>query len=385
ETLNVLFTRHAAGQLSSTHQLEIRKMDPLMDFESDALKQSERYKTVPEKKESDKRMAEHYWENIFKDVESVDNEMIDKTGQMAGKFHFWSSLNPISFLKSVNNEISSAGFNGFIEFYNGNRDIRRGFLRKYYDKRYYENYSKVEPYLPRGKNIIKAKSSLPGYFLLGMGLQLIYLGLVFFLGFLLYRRYMFPSAEKGISLSEVSYHIPMGVLARMCINCRNLRNQVLNVFHGHGSGYSGELAVGGKNMVTGSRADLSYLINPLKIPGTARLSSFRVLAGLAKGDDAGLEFPEGLRYFKDLEDVEQVKLILTIAELQGRSIWLLDDLLKGLENKAELKEMVEVLKSEGKVVIDFVTDTGSLVEPGISISTVRTKAGYKTTTKNLVS
>ncbi|MCP5050166.1 MAG: hypothetical protein GY940_23575, partial [bacterium] len=145
ETLNVLFTRHAAGELSSIHQLEIRKMEPLMDFEGEVIKESSKYKTAPEKKESDKRMSEHYWENIFKDVESVDNEMIERTGRMVEKFHFWSSFNPISFLKSVNNEISSAGFNAYMELYKGCRDIRRGFLRRYIDMIFYKTYSKVEP------------------------------------------------------------------------------------------------------------------------------------------------------------------------------------------------------------------------------------------------
>ena len=51
---------------------------------------------------------------------------------------------------------------------------------------------------------------------------------------------------------------------------------------------------------------------------------------------------------------------------------------------ADFADCTERVDGEGKVIIDFVTDIGSLVEPGLLISTVRTKKGYETTTKSLL-
>ncbi|MCP5054885.1 MAG: hypothetical protein GY940_47405 [bacterium] len=373
ELLNVMFTRQAAGSLNSTHQLEIRKMGKLMDFERDALKQSSRYKSVPKKKESDRLMAEYYWTDIFKDIESIDNKTIHKTEQLVDRFHFRSIFNPISFLKSVNNEISSVGFNGFIALHKRIRDIRRGFLRKYYDKRFYENYSRVEPYLPKGKNIIKAKSSLPRYFLLGVAIQLFYLLLVLFPGYIRFRRYMFPPPEKGIAFDHLTINIIKGIINRLDIGCSNLRSQVLNVLYGNKKKSHLELLVDNQEIAEAPGNGSVYVPNVAKIPGTTRLVSLAATAGVMGAP--GLI--RGKKVFGQLGEEEKVKLLLRLAIIQNKHIFILDDFLKRTTSKAEIIQLVEELKADGVSIIDFVSDTGSLLQPGKIILILRRNGGYR--------
>jgi len=78
EILNVVFSKKAEANMKSIYKHEMQKTDKLMEFEKEALKNTGRYETIPEKIESDRRMAEHYWENVSKDIEKLGKGILNR-------------------------------------------------------------------------------------------------------------------------------------------------------------------------------------------------------------------------------------------------------------------------------------------------------------------
>ena len=194
EILNVTVSKNAAARMKSRYKHEIQKIEILMEFEKLALEHArdQRYKTEAEKFQSDKKFAEYWWDHKFQKVEKLEAEMVEKTAEIAGQFQLLSIFNPVTFYRSVNNEISSRGYNTYIRFYKENRAIQKGFLRFYLNKRFYENYAKVEPYLARGENMARAFPGLPRYFWAGLLLCFFYTGCGLCFSFFSFKRGVFP-------------------------------------------------------------------------------------------------------------------------------------------------------------------------------------------------
>ncbi|MCK4762023.1 MAG: hypothetical protein KAW12_07480 [Candidatus Aminicenantes bacterium] len=139
--------------------------------------------------------------------------MIEKIEKNVKRFYIWSIINPITFYRSVNNELGSKGYNEYLRFYKDCMDKQKGFLRFYYDNKLKGN-PKVVSFLKDGDFIFYAKPSLPAYFGLGLVVQLFWIVLLFAGGYILFSRSIYPKpvsakAFKGFKTID----IPAGKLA----------------------------------------------------------------------------------------------------------------------------------------------------------------------------
>lgn len=353
EMLNLAFSYKSVGVIKSTYKLESEKMDKLMNFEREALKESDRYNTKEEKLESDKRMAEHYWNNIYEGIEQLDIRTINHITLLAKRFHLLSLFSPVTFFKSVNNEISSLGFNGFLELYKGNREKKRGFLRYVFDKRFYKNYSTVSPYLPKGKAIIAAKSGLPNYFGIGMITNLFYILLALFFAYLRFIKYIFPTVSKESTI-DTSLFFNRGELAHVCFNEPYLKDPFINVFLGQSTGIPGKITLDGKEQtpLDIKKASIFYLPTITKFPSNIRAKS---LLSLAQNDGPLPQLNFDLdQPFGKLSTLEKINLFFIQPKLRKSDIIIMDDIADGVVMSVELFEQVGKLKEEsGALIIDF--------------------------------
>jgi ABC-type transport system involved in multi-copper enzyme maturation permease subunit len=283
EVLNLIFSRKAEVQMKSLEEYQIQKNEKLQVFEKEALKDTGRYKTIPERNEFERKRIEHYWNVVSIDIKKLDLQMIDKTEEISRQFQAASIFNPVTFYKSVNNELGSKGFNSYNRFFRENLEIQRGFLRKVFDKRYYENYTKVGPYLPFEKLVVKAEPGLPAFFTAGILLNLFYLLIAIFWGSTGFKRLMFPKPEATGGYKEVKLDCQQGNIEVVTSDNQDLYAQVVNVLFGIPRDFNGKITVDGQSVVNSQIKPVVYVPGQDKIPGNFRVNDLFNLAAKLPG------------------------------------------------------------------------------------------------------
>jgi ABC-type transport system involved in multi-copper enzyme maturation permease subunit len=374
EVLSVIISNTAAANMKSAYKHEIRKIEKLMQFEKEAFEYSGRYKTREEKIEADKRMGERWWDKDFQEIEKLEAEMFEKTREIARNFHFWSIFNPVTHYKSVNNELSSRGYNAYMEFAGENQKIQKGFLRYYLDKKRYESYTKVVPYLSKEQLVSHSKVSLPAYFVPGLILNLAIICGVLFIAYFRFNRFLFPLPQKDIKLDGLEYNLANGKHYRLIIHCPNLKNQLLNVFYGRIKNFTGKVTMDGENAVTPEKKDIVYIPNVCRIPGAIKVRTF---FSLVKGfDAAGLDVDKN-KTLARLTHMERLKLLFSLAGVKNSRVYILDDYVDGLDYDIKvIRELVLPIKEAGKIVIELASLPHTILEPDTVVYHYRDESGY---------
>ncbi|MGD2092735.1 MAG: hypothetical protein PVH61_41595 [Candidatus Aminicenantes bacterium] len=278
EVLNLVFSRQAEINIKSLETHQIQKNELLLPFEKKALKDTGRYDSQQEKKESDRKSAEHYWDVVSKKIRAIDLEMIRETREISRQFQYWSIFNPVTFNRSVNNELGSKGFNSYNCFFRENLVVQRGFLRRVFDKRYYENYTRVEPYLPFEKLVVKAEPGLPMYFSAGILVNLFYLALAILWGYPGFKGFMFPRAEAPGGYDRVDIDCRHGSIVSLTVDNQDLYLQVVNGLLRRSPDFNGKITVEGQNIINADGQAVVYVPGQDKIPGNFRVKDLFNLA-----------------------------------------------------------------------------------------------------------
>lgn len=386
EVLNIVIAKEASANMKSMYKHEIQKTEKLMEFEREALKRTGRYDTVEEKKESDRQMAEYYWNYVSKDIDKLEFEMIEKSEENARKFHFCSIFNPVTFYKSVNNELSSKGYNMYMKFYRGNKEIQKGFLRFYFDRRFYENYSKVEPYLAAGENIFPASPSLPAFFVEGLAVSFLYIVIGLFFSYFRFKCRVYPYQNRE-AFQNLKIMLKKGIYITLNVFDQVFTPQFLKVFWGKCQKFIGQVTLDGKSIVNKKKKVFAYIPSPGKIPGGIKVSLFvTVLAGLLKpGKDIIQKLKAQLgndllsRHMRDLSQKEIAGLLLKLAQLKQPAIYIIHDLLKDMPecDKSEMMDTLYDLKNSGCLTIDIISGSGVNIIPDMHAQIVCRHSTYE--------
>lgn len=168
------FTSKRAEKITPINELEWTKLKIYSDWENEWIKKEGTRKLSDEVTEKVKDYMNHYKENELKKLQELEDKMISQMENNARFYQFLSNLFPTSYYQSVNNEISSRGYNELIEFNRYSQKLKIDFVNMIIDKEYFTGYSKVETFSKNNANIYKAHPGLPADFLLGFIMTLIY-------------------------------------------------------------------------------------------------------------------------------------------------------------------------------------------------------------------
>ena len=390
EILNVAFSNKAAANMKSRYKHEIQKIEKLMEFERLALAHARdtRYKTEEEKFQSDKTFGEQWIHDKFKDIEKIDGEMADKTGVNARNFQFWSIFNPVTFYKSVNNELSSKGYYTYNRFYRENQAIRKGFLRYYLNKRFYENYAKVEPFLSGEASLVHAGPGLPAYFGLGLGISLLYLVFSFYFSLFRFNARVYPRPGKVNAAPGFHLDLKPGKYININVHVREFIHQLLNVLNGKGEDFTGKVTIDGLNAGARKRNSV-YLPAPGTLRGGIKAGSYIDITGrlMNLGNEEIRECKAGLgpgiieKRLDDLDTSGKALVMFKLALLKGAGIFICHDFLKQVNGIAYtlIRDEINKLKSRGIIFVDLVSGHGNNMEPDVNASVRPGETGYEIT------
>lgn len=173
-TLAVIIN-NKAEKMTPVNDIELAKLKVYSDWEKEWIKEEGTRKIGDKVTEKVKDYMIHYKENELKKLQKLEDKLIDQMEKNARFSQFLSGLFPTTYYQSVNNEISSRGYNELIKFNRYAQKLKIDFVNMVIDKEYFTGYSTVDVFNKNDGNIYKAHPGLPAYFFLGFIMTLLYI------------------------------------------------------------------------------------------------------------------------------------------------------------------------------------------------------------------
>lgn len=341
EIINVIFSRLADANIKSFYAHEIKKVEKLMNFEKETYDKigTGRY-SKQQMIDIEREAGEDWYTNEYGDLEKQEKEMLANTDKLIKQFQLVSIINPATYYKTVNGELSSKGFNAYRMFYKSIFEGQKKFLRYYLDERWKENYKpKIEHILKNDEIVLKSKPSLPYYFLAGIFVSLLYIVGAFLFSSYREKKFLFPPIQGKTEKLDIQFNKGEDVLIIIDEQSADLLSSVMNG-EVDVDQFDGKITVNGESIVTKKKDDHFYFPKLKKLPGNLSANSLAALAKIPAGDIAG-------KRLKDIEFEKIFKLMLNIAKSKKKEIYVLN-LDIPLENYELISEFKEELKSFSK-------------------------------------
>jgi len=360
-----------ANKITSAYNLEQKKLILLSKFEKKALDDAQRYTNMEVIKEKEREFVDDYWNNEFQEILSYEEAMQRDMKENLKYYQKLSLIFPTTFYMSVHKEIGSRGYENFFNFYHYIRKLQQEFVRFYFKKRYYSNYSTIESFIKGDENLFYATSKLPGYFKQGLLIMLLYTFLVIAFSYYRFRQYLFTIPDKeGPDPNKLDLRMNKGESVVLLTTAKSIIDPLYTIFSGPVKNFKGRVKISGTDLAKKKdrkKEDFVYLCQPEKIPGSIRvldfLSFFRkiipnpsvnILEIMNEMDIGNL----GKKRFLELEDKEKGKILIAAARMKEARLYIIHDFVKGMpiDFIIEFKAMVKKLKSEGASILYLTND-----------------------------
>lgn len=342
-----------ADVITPVYRMEMEKFKILSDFEKKYIQKVGPLTHDKEVTPAIKEMIPSAWNNEFIKILALEEDMRNQMKKNISLFQGLSMLFPSSFYVSVNNEISSRGYENLIDFYEYVHKLKRGFVEFYIDKVYFSNFTKVEPFLKSDKNVFPAQSRLPGYFTIGLLVTLFYIIGLFRVSYYRYKKALFSPQENGDTIpGKIDLDLQKGQFKVLVSESKSFKNQLFNRYSLSEEGKKGEFF---------------YICHPENFPGDIKFGDFflfikRFLQSAGKGIGEFKIPPEmkaiaGKKYNR-LKNHEKGEIILEILRMKLNGIYLVHNVARGMpiEFTVQLKEKMQQLKEEGALVLYITPD-----------------------------
>lgn len=353
--------------ITPIYKLEMEKLKILMDFERRTMEQAGISKHG-EQDDSERKIILSYWNNEYVKIQALEENMENQMEANISLSQKLSMFFPSTFYLSVTNEVSSRGYENFIDFYKVVRELKRKFFKFYMDKVYFSNFSKVEPFVKkRDENIFPAQSRLPRNFIAGVSINFFYVVVLLWLSHSFFRRslFMLPKNESPGSFPR-NVKLKKGEFKVLVSEGDLFKDQLFNLFSGETGefkrkGFAGEILIDDVDITAEKNRDnFLYLCHPEDIPGDIKASDFlfltRRLLGV-KNKKPNMK-AIGRKKFSRLQNHEKGEVLLAVLDMKGKGIYLVHDAARGMpiEFTVQLKEKMAALKEEGALVLYLTPD-----------------------------
>ncbi len=360
-----------ANHITSAYNLEQKKLQLLSDFENKALDEAQRYTSMKERKESERRLVESYWNNEFQKIQAYEKKMQKDMKDNLKFYHKLSMLAPTTFYLSVHDEISSKGYENFFNFYQYIQRLQREFVRFYFNRRFYTNYGEIESFVKDDENVFYARSRLPEYFAPGLVLTIFYIAILTIVSYYRFKLCLFVSPDKeGPDPNKMDLQIKRGESVVLLTTAPTVINQLYNVLSGFGNRFKGRVTINGIDIASNEKrkkADFIYLCQPDKIPENIKAGDFVLFfkklldtpeAEMQRLNDRLALEEIGRKNFRDLKDNEKGKILFFIAQLKNSHLYMIHDFVRGmpLHFIVEFKDQVKKLKEAGASILYLSND-----------------------------
>jgi len=358
--INEVLSSQAISQTKSLYSHEMQKLKIILKQSVLVSKEVTKLKSIPEKIEAVKKWNEIAWNSTFKEIEKLETEMMSGIKDQAERLYLMNAFTPVSFYSSVNNEISSRGYNFLIDFYKYVQEKQKGFVRYYFDH-IFDDYTKIEPFMTKDDYVFQAKPSLPKYFGLGLLINTLYIVLALFLSFFFFKKSVWVKPERPRVYSKVNLSFKKGKSYLFKQTAPDLADRIYSVLKGHPESYSGGVSIDGQKLVKGKELDFIYLPDPDKMCGDMKVVNYvRLIGGLTGTGhlelDKLMKENEAIadKKFAELPRLDKMLLLAKLVSLKKSKTLLMVDFTIMLEEDADLGNIWTLLEEPGRMMIQII-------------------------------
>ncbi len=367
-----LFIGNRAKSIMPVYKLEIEKLKILMDFEKKVIEGIGVFEMGEKVTDSRRDLILSYRRNEFKKIQALEEEMMSQMRENISLFHKLSSFFPTTFYLSLNNEISSRGYESLIDFYQCVLQLKREFFQMYLDKVYFSNYSEIESFVKEGnENIYQCRPRLPKYLPLGFAMNLFYIFILTFISYTQFKKSLLSLPRKKENVLEAKdVRLKKSQFREWEVDNDLFASQLYAYFANQSKalmkkGYSFKISMDEEIVLIQGKIeqlDFIYLLHPKKIPGDIKTKHyFHLVRGLMKvSKERGKEIirlnelaPVMNKRIRDLNKIELGNLFLSLLDMKAFAIYVLNNCTTGMtvEFAIQLKELLEEFLYKGAVIL----------------------------------
>ena len=330
-----------ADNIMSDFHLELEKLKTLMKFEKRAIDQEGRFKHSTRNSEQVRELVESYWNVEFKTIRAFEKKMENDMRENSSFLQELSLLFPSTFYLSSCREVSSHGYNDFIDFYVNAQKLKEHFVRFYLNKVFYSNFSTVESFINKDENIFQGTSSLPLNFFTGVMINGLYLIILLFISYFRVKNILFVSKKrKNVKNDELQIILEKGKCTVCVTSSHKIRDIIFSFFSGRGNDlFAGKVEIDGEQIRGKIRSDFIYLCHQEHIPGDIKAGDFfsfcrRILRIPLKDSEEvkkKLDMKANARKrFSDLSDIEKGDILFSAAGLKKSRVYIINEIERGM-------------------------------------------------------
>ena len=353
--------------IPSSHQSDNRKLKIVNDFEKKYIKERGGAKNYTP--EEAREIVEGYWNNEFRQVEKVDEDLRVKISSVIEDYMNISVLAPTSFYNLTCHELSGRGYSSYLSFFKYLQDLRREFSRFWIDRKYYNDPKVMKNFVTGDENIFRSRSHLPPVFWRGVLINLSYIVILAFLSYLSFKRSLYRlTSEETSKLEDLEINLKRGQLIVKLIKGNVLSNALFTVFSGEingliKNGFKGKILLDSVNITEEKRKNrFLYMCRPSELPGDILVKDLldfyrRWTNQPLKKKALSLNVP-GMEAFINkrvdrLEDDEAFHVIMALLQMSESQVYLINDVTSGLpvDYAVQFKEVIDGLTHRGFVAV----------------------------------
>jgi ABC-type transport system involved in cytochrome c biogenesis ATPase subunit len=363
------YTEQKAESVSSDYQNEFDKINILTDFEKKAIEVNKEF-DIKNIEGARKVMENLFWNQYYPKVNDVDDRVKEKIVENIDRYRKLSVLFPTTFYFASCNEISSRGYDSFIDFYSYLQEMKSKFVRFWIDRVYYNDPKAIVNFIEGDENTFHAKSRLPGNFPIGILITLGYIFLLLTVSYFQFKKSLFKmkKSELAYCADKVDVKFKKGDFKVWNINGRNFVDLLYNLFSGQNKTIkkkAPEIKVLVDNVdiaAEKNRRDFLYLCHSDKIPGDIKVKDLiRLFAGIRKFPKDKIKeimsMPEIKDFtgkkFDNLSDSRKAEVLLSLTFIGKSEIYLFNEIVSimSVDFADRFRKRMETLSNEGSLVL----------------------------------
>jgi hypothetical protein len=364
--LNIIIEKES-NNIIPIHKIELEKFKIFSNFEKKVKEDSVSYKYGEKLTNEARQYMLNYWNNEFKTLESLENQMRNEMDRHVSFAHWLSCLFPSTFYQSVTNELSSRGYGNLIDFYRYVQDLKHRFVQFYIRKVYFTNFSEVESFITGEENVYYASSRLPGPYFFGLFLTLLYTGIFLTISYKRFEKMLYSDPIKDVNKNEIDpVECSNSEYTVITVTGTDLSSRIYNILCGRKrpsvtGGFRGKIFLDDLDIVDiDSGQSFLYLCRPHHLPEDIKVKHFVEFIGrLSRHIRGGPESDFGsLRMYSDktvgkLEMHERCRLLIELMARHKCKIYVVNDILKEMpvSSSLSLLNTMEKRSAEGCYVL----------------------------------
>jgi hypothetical protein len=350
-----------ADDIFSSYKSDLNKLQKAIEFER---KSEEKYgRFDKENIVSERDIVEDYWKNDYPEIAKVEKLLENEISDVIAKYRKLCILFPTSFYNLTALEVSSRGYENYLDFYNHSQENQKKFSRFWLDRVYYHDPKELVSFIKGGENIFQGKSRIPGNFVPGVVLHLLYAVALLFGSYFRFKKWLYvPIDKKAFNEKDRDIRLKRGKIDVLYSHRPGLRDQLYLLFSGRkikrrSPTPSFNVTLEGETISEASIKDgFVYICHPSAIPGDIKpvdlISFIARTNGVSSAEKASIY--RGLsadllnsKNFNRLEPHQQADALLSVLPYIKGNIYLVDQVGKEvpLLILVKLKDQLEALVS----------------------------------------